>query len=378
MKNKILLLAYISSLLLFSCTRKPINEEKSLVNVDISNCRIPEAKEVLERIDLIPLETSEGTILAEINSISLVSNKYFIVIDYRMNVSLFDLSGKFISNSSKAIGTGPGQYFTLIDAIYNPYKDQVEILTSTMDVLKYDTNFKFIEKTSLKSKEGLIFHHFFPVDEGHYLLCPSIMEKEYNRVYLYSTKTKKIERTEEFDGVLAKLNQNTNPFRYQDGQLYFFPQATTYCGYKVEGKDYKLSKAIESNFQNHSIDPLDANLKKSDREVVDYLMSNDRVLVPTNILCDGKLAVTRLKFGKDFLYSLTDMKTKDSKVLGPLLCKGATIPEFFHLQNGVLYSAIKPFDIDKFVDKNLVSDFPQIRKKIKDEDNVVVALFHLK
>ena len=49
------------------------------------------------------------------------------------------------------------------------------------------------------------------------------------------------------------------------------------------------------------------------------------------------------------------------------------------INNNCLYSAIQPYELEEYVDKNLLhADYQSIVSKINDEDNPIIVKYYLK
>lgn len=71
--------------------------------------------DLFEKIELIPLETQDSSLVGRLKKIITVKDKYYITVDEKHIVTIFDNNGKYISNSSKMYGNGPGEYMIYSD-----------------------------------------------------------------------------------------------------------------------------------------------------------------------------------------------------------------------------------------------------------------------
>ena len=105
----------VSSLLicmaLASCA-EPMNENGHVIKVSIEDTRPMELSEFVESIKLIPLETTEESLIKEISRLVMKDGKVYIQ-NHLLNVLVFDENGKFLLSTAKRYGQGPEDYYML-------------------------------------------------------------------------------------------------------------------------------------------------------------------------------------------------------------------------------------------------------------------------
>lgn len=168
------------------------NENKTPIIIDI-DIRSFENSPIsfFDKIEIIPLETNDLSIVGNINYIKFVDNRYYIIVDKQHIVSIFDYNGKYISNSKKCYGKGPKEYYTLLDIDFNRFTDCFDLLSYDGKIISYDEGFNFKHDVKIKSKVNVKYDGLMPVGESMYLLSPSFMG-EMNCVYLYDVLNEKI------------------------------------------------------------------------------------------------------------------------------------------------------------------------------------------
>lgn len=95
---------------------------------------------------VIPLETTEESLFAEVRKI-IKSGAYFFILDTEGKLSVFDIRGKFIRNIGK-VGQGPGEYMMLTDFSINENRQEVYI-NSLQKAVVYDFSGNFKREFSL-------------------------------------------------------------------------------------------------------------------------------------------------------------------------------------------------------------------------------------
>ena len=129
------------------------------IHLSLENPKEVDLKDLFSSITITPLEISDNSVIGRLfkgkNTI-VVPNKYYIVFDKYYTIYLFDMQGKFISNSKQCIGDGPKTYQILQDVAYNPYTNTIDVLDAKNVIYQYDINFKYVNKYKIKHKSKQI------------------------------------------------------------------------------------------------------------------------------------------------------------------------------------------------------------------------------
>jgi len=146
----------IASLLLglslLACTSKTAEYDSDVefIQVHLNKSKSTMMEEIIERIELIPLETNNDCLLHMYNKMAYYKELgIYAILDINYDTYLFSDDGKYISNSIAARGPGPRQYQIVVDMLYNPYSKCMEFLDPYGTIYRYDTLFNFVEKISL-------------------------------------------------------------------------------------------------------------------------------------------------------------------------------------------------------------------------------------
>lgn len=381
MNRIVFILTFFTCICLFSaCKDKQTKSVEENLQIDIESRKTMALDAVFDRIEIIPMETNENSLIGSLDYVRFVDDTYFMFVDRSMNIILFDRNGRYISNSSKVNGPGPEEYYTLIDLAYNSSLDCIEVLTSSMSIMRFDTAFNFIEKFPIAESNVRIFNNFFPIDSVNYLLKPSVsVEEEKNNVYVYNIKTNKFDKKFQFEEPVAGIHQNNNPIRFSDGTFFFLPQGIVASGYRFETVKSSFSKLFTVNFVGHRIDVNDPKLKVDHEkvnghvEVYDYLVAHKDYALPFNTLFNNRYIATRIKYQKEFFYHVYNRKQGNEYFISKFT-NGFQIPEFVHIQDNALYAVIKASDVNKYKDLGIVTNYVDT---LDMDDNPCIAVFYL-
>lgn len=381
MKRVITILVILSFICVFyTCKDKETTSVGENLQIDIDSRKTMAMDAVFSRIDIIPMETNEHSLIGALDYVRFVDDTYFMFVDRSMNIILFDRNGRYISNSSKVNGPGPEEYYTLIDLAYNSSLDCIEVLTSTMSIMRFDTAFNFIEKFPIAESNVRIFHNFYPIDSVNYILKPSVFEeKEKNNLYVYNIKTNIFVKKFQFEEPVAGIHQNSNPIRFSDGAFIYLPQGIVASGYRFDTVKDSFSKSFTVYFASHRIDVNDPKLKVDHEnsngriDVNNYLVAHKDYALPLNTLFNNRYIATRIKYQKDFFYHVYNRKQGNEFFISEFT-NGFKIPEFMHIQDNLLYAVVNASDVSKYKDLGIVTNFVDT---LDDDDNPCIAVFHL-
>ncbi len=100
---------------------------------------------------IIPLETKDGSIIGNIDRMSLYNDKIFILDKQSNSVLIFNNHGKFISKI-QSLGKGPEEYDSLTDFAVDEEKEQIILYSDRpYKLLIYNFDGKFIEEKRLNN-----------------------------------------------------------------------------------------------------------------------------------------------------------------------------------------------------------------------------------
>lgn len=164
---------YISiAILIISCTnsKKQVEvEEKGTPVIDLSSKNIEKVNslslsDVAEKMEIVPLELSNKSILANLKTVEVTSNDIWIAHYKDQSVFRFSRDGKFKNQVGK-IGQGPEEYVRLADFFVDEEQKEVYIMSTLNGVKVYDFDGNF-KRTIIKK----IMDDLFTMSDGKVLL----------------------------------------------------------------------------------------------------------------------------------------------------------------------------------------------------------------
>lgn len=119
--------------------------------------------DIVTKVRLIPLESSDESLIAHVTKIITDSNKIFIYDRIQNQIFIFEKNGKYLSKINQK-GRGPHEYMALTDLKINPFSKQLEILDPWGKLLTFDLNGHYIKSLKL-SKDIHAYDEFIPLNK---------------------------------------------------------------------------------------------------------------------------------------------------------------------------------------------------------------------
>lgn len=250
------------------CFQHSKNRQKEFIDLD--NPQSVSFYDIFSRIDLIPLETSEESILnfstGAPEKMMLSENRFYFL--EKEGVLIFDADGKFINKIHK-LGKGPGEYLLLSDCNVNRYTGNVELLSAMGYVNVYDSLGKEFKKTFRLPDEVLAVDYFVNLTPQTYAFLSN--SRSGNKMLIFSEKENKlIQDTYKLpDWLLRKttLKHNRSPFYIYDDTVCF---TQVYDGkvFNLSPEPPYLSSRYALNFDDKT---LDLSVVPPDKEIDFYM-----------------------------------------------------------------------------------------------------------
>jgi hypothetical protein len=139
----------------------------------------------IDRIEFIPLQTSDESLIGEITEIAYRNNKYYIFDEQQQKILIFDSTGKYISSIDKK-GNGRCEYTKIYDMRVDD-SGTIEILSRTYPgrITKYSNNNTECEIINVKSK--MSGDRFVPLNNGYLFYQAMGSNNVDNQCFLFST-----------------------------------------------------------------------------------------------------------------------------------------------------------------------------------------------
>jgi hypothetical protein len=140
-----LLLIIISTVL--SCTKK----QDSVYYVNLDSPGTQTLDEFIRSVQLIPLETTDESLIKNITKVIFYDNLYYVK-DIYEGLFVFDTTGHFIRKIGSK-GSGPGEYGYISDFCINVYTSNLELLGPRGDLMIFNPDGKYLNTIMYRSIE---------------------------------------------------------------------------------------------------------------------------------------------------------------------------------------------------------------------------------
>lgn len=206
--------------ILYGCDEKQ-QTDKKYIKVDLGDRHRVSIFDIFSKIDIIPLETNDSSLIKTIRKL-IVNNDTLYILDYDMaKVLAFDMEGNYLYQINNR-GMGPGEYIGISD--FNIFNDSLSILSAVDNKLYiYDKKGNFIKNLSLPGIRGAYISF---VDVSDDLIAFWTFDYE-NRLKVYSKSTGKIinEQFPEEDNIFSNFEIQVFPYnryfsRVQDNRVF--------------------------------------------------------------------------------------------------------------------------------------------------------------
>lgn len=367
----------ICLLTLYSCKQQTVfNRNNATCNIDLKKMDSPSFKEYFSKIELIPLETSDSSLIKSIDERIFYKGKFYICDNEQKRVLVFDRTGKFRFTIDKR-GNGPGEYSDLSSFQINRFTDDLELLSPMGGILRYDSiGHQYKGKIPLPTTITAA-HYFISLNENTYLFFSD--SRDGNKMLAYDAEKKEI--VSEMYNLPRFIFFNTfyhhsyTPFYLLDNRIHFIQ---AYNGDVFTFENNALLPKYKWDFgeQNFEI----SNLED---KPIEYYMRYDNSV-------GSKYANTFVSYGENSKYFLTnfsynhklctliyDKQKKKCITFNAFAEKHRLIPG--SVNEEAVYHFSLAQNINEVVDRdNLDDENKKIYDSISNDDNPVIVKYSFK
>ena len=381
--------------LLFSCANNCGEIVGNADVLDISNPKQVTLGEVFSELEVIRMDAGTQSFFPEAKYVLLCGDKY-VFADWKRKVYVFDKNGHFISSSKSVEGKGHGEYIITMGSTYNPYSNNIEIITP-LNLMFYDMNFKFIKSVPLPAElpnesnnnHAQLFDYIYDLsDHLHILISSSDVRGQcINTLFIFDSDKQEVIKKISFDeDVMGYNTAQAFPFLdYENGELLFFPPRYSKYVYKFDKDNLELQRFISFNYGDefYTAEDLTPILHEEDSKKYFDFLENNYKRSPLRFSYDkGRyfIFVDSEKDLHDSYMLIVDTKANTVKSLPFAKDGGFQFGPHSFVADNMLYLALESEPAD-----SLIAAFPgkvtEINKYKADStvnDNIAVLKYHLK
>jgi hypothetical protein len=158
-----------------SCDKKQPVGDHPVLKVELTE-RPVSVLDIFDKVEIIPLETSEASLFSRIDKVEFYENTFYIHSMGAKSVFMFDPEGRYV-NKIQRIGRGPGEYTEAYDFVLHPTTGTISILNPWGSILNYDLEGNFIVENELPHPPPA-YRYFEMLDEDTYVTWSRCREDE--------------------------------------------------------------------------------------------------------------------------------------------------------------------------------------------------------
>lgn len=365
MKNLITELSLVLSFILsLSCTNT--TENKSTIKVDINQRDDISLAKMFTKIELIPLETTEESIIKSIGGVKY-SNKQFYILDFSTSsIFIFDDNGNYLSKIDNH-GNGPYEYKNISDFIIN--KNQIELLDPiNQSISKYTTNGVFVEKLKLPTLSQGTYKSMSILNEDTIVFWTYDYD---NRIKYYSRQKQKIV----FEAFPEGKKDIFCPYEFA---------APSYLCRSLNNKVYKLGEkglttAYEWDFGKYNNNEKNIKFPKNPREIPKYVKAcqNSEIV---NYILSGQVKNNNYYYSRitreNKILHLFYNTQEDKTMLFEKSTEGLSIYPILMDENIIIGSHFEG-KLDEVVNTSILSETEKSKlTNHKDDDNQMLIKYY--
>ncbi len=382
----------ILSIIVCACfsDNKNLSHGIEIISVDVNKVS-QDASSFLEKIEIVPLETNDSSLLFRCNKVlyDRTTDMYVIYTSDQI-VYTFSGTGEYIANSKNMMGQGPEEYIMVLDINLNPYLKGIDMLNPYGTIYTYSHTFELLAKRKFKPEFPV--NYLMALDNNNYIFTNPFIWTD-QEVSFVNLETHKVVSAN-YEGTISGNNMAHSCFYHVGEHYYFVPFGLNYYFYQIDAKEKKLIPAVYLDFGDYEIkeDGLpgrawgkrtnsDKERDEITRETIerDQFLRKSNNIIPLLKFLDNDyvyvyLAKTDKGFGSHYIYN---RKRKE----GFLLKEGKPFIMYpcFGIVDNILLSICEPDIVHKVVDRKLMST-EEIHKMetLKEDDNPVILKYYLK
>jgi hypothetical protein len=226
-------------LMLLAISCKSVKDgDVSELHVNINKLHQVSVFDIFKKVELIPLETNEKSLIKSIDKVIYSNGKYYVLDKSRQLLLVFDEDGRYL----KQIGTpgqGPNEYFNFTDFYISRFSQQIVLLSPSGILYFYDFDGIVQDKRKL---EGDVFNYqtFAELTEDLIVLWSNV-ETDTEQIRIYSKKEKKF--IGKYFIEKDPINMLSHSVFHEYGRDVYFSKATNNNVYKITPNQvYKVFK----------------------------------------------------------------------------------------------------------------------------------------
>ena len=271
MKKTILIGAM--ALALGACSEQ-LKENSNVIQVDIENAKPMNLADFVESIQLVPLETTDESLIKRIERMVIQDGKIYIQNDLQ-DVLVFDENGKFLLSTAQKRGQGPEDYFMMMSM--DVTNDGLISIYEGFRIREYDMDLNLVNSYFPQLPDSihsaLEKRKHIKLDDDIYLF----RDNEYTSYYSASKDSVLSIKHEHYHPKSCAIVNNLRLLEHE-GEIYFSPSYICDTLYRVNTAEHRMEPVIAFHSEE------DINLDEMPDDMtfqyyVEYMMNTEKMFM---------------------------------------------------------------------------------------------------
>lgn len=379
MTKALLIEALALALALSACSGQP-KEENGVIKVDIENAQPLKLSDLVESIMLIPLETTDESLIKDIHKLKVRDGKFYFT-NGNKSVLVFDKDGKFLLSTASRVGQGPEDYYWAFsvdvanDGLLSIFEGVIP------RVREYDSNLKLQNShilnapDSTRSSQEMRMH--VKIDEDLYLL----RDPGYTYYYSASQDSIILSRHECDEGNKCALIANNLRFLKNEGEIYYSPTYICDTLYRVNTEKRMMEPVVVYELMSRKLDYTQFPDGMDTQYYANLIWTSDKVFIQDKIhFSDADYA---------FAYCLATQENyvihrNEKGIVTTYQCKEGGLYAPLDVYEDHFVYARWPYQLREGLDKApmlkelMTKESLELIQHLKDDENPLIMLYKLR
>lgn len=373
------------AILIFGCQSKKVDDKSNMVSIDLDNIKEESIDDWFEFIELIPLASTDETLMKEASKMIKFDNNYYILDNWQHIVFAFDSLGNFVNSTKQLKGNGPNEYVSLVDFDIDRVNGNLHILDVVSQKIRiYDNQMSFVNNYNVDKKLLPLQYFKYLKDDFYVFYCPTRKKGEYV-LKLYGAGREKVLK-KEIPTIIEEADYLPNtlysPF-YEFNECLFFTQKYPNNELlKIDVENLSVEKYLQYDFKEHTFNLKDIKYLKSKNldDYVNYVEDNNKNKAFIFNKCENNKYYIISVYYKHLIFIIRyDKATEQYKAIVNDYTRNGSLGRPILLDNDYYYSVINPQDVNIVINDALLSEQSRlVLSNLKEEDNPVIVKYRFK
>ena len=256
-----------------ACSEQP-KENSNVIQVDIENAKPMNLADFVESIQLVPLETTDKSLIKRIERMVIRDGKVYIQNDLQ-DVLVFDENGKFLLSTAQRRGQGPEDYFMMMSM--DVTNDGLISIYEGFRIREYDMDLNLVNSYFPQLPDSihsaLEKRKHIKLDDDIYLF----RDNEYTSYYSASKDSVLSIKHEHYHPKSCAIVNNLRLLEHE-GEIYFSPSYICDTLYRVNTAEHRMEPVIAFHSEE------DINLDEMPDDMtfqyyVEYMMNTEKMFM---------------------------------------------------------------------------------------------------